>query len=146
MSAANASTAGLPGPARMPAAAASVRAGSRPVMPTRAPSAASPVAVALPMPPVPPVTSTHLPAIEGASVMACSCLAAVGKLDNLSLVPGGQPGCAGAVAGEECQDFAGRCQSPAVRHWQRSAKRQAGLDLVAVPAAVLVLDDVPGPG
>src|SRR5258708_19903127 len=67
-------------------------------MPTRAPSAASPVAVALPMPPVPPVTSTYLPAIEGASVMACSCLAAVGKLDNRSLVPGGQPGCAGAVA------------------------------------------------
>src|SRR6266704_1847041 len=115
-------------------------------MPTRAPSAASPAAVALPMPPVPPVTSTYLPAIEGASVMACSCLAAVGKLDNRSLVPGGQPGCAGAVAGEECQDFAGRCQSPAVRHWQRSAKRQVGLDLVAVAAAVLVLDDVPGPG
>jgi hypothetical protein len=52
--------------ARMLAAAASARAGSRPVMPTRAPSAASPMAVVLPMPPVPPVTSTDFPAMRGA--------------------------------------------------------------------------------
>jgi hypothetical protein len=63
---AKASTAGLPGAARMLAAAASARAGSRPVMPTRAPSAASPMAVALPMPPVPPVTRTDFPAMRGA--------------------------------------------------------------------------------
>src|SRR5882724_4628501 len=69
--------------------------------------AAGPVAVALPMPPVPPVTGMYLPAIEGASVMACSCPAAVGQRDHRSLVPGRQPGC--AVAGEECQDFADRC-------------------------------------
>ena len=36
---------------------------SRPVMPTRAPIAASPAAVALPIPPVPPVTRTVLSAI-----------------------------------------------------------------------------------
>ena len=36
---------------------------SRPVMPTRAPIAARPVAVALPIPPVPPVTRTVWPAI-----------------------------------------------------------------------------------
>src|SRR5687767_3920210 len=47
----------------MSAAAASARLVSRPTMPTRAPSAASPMAVALPMPPVPPVTRTALPAI-----------------------------------------------------------------------------------
>src|ERR1700760_2029674 len=72
MSAAKASTAGLPRVARMPAAAASVRAGSRPVMPTRAPSAASPMAVALPMPSVPPVTRTVFPAMTGASAMVQS--------------------------------------------------------------------------
>src|SRR5580700_10425576 len=38
-------------------------------MPTRAPSAASPIAVALPMPPVPPVTRTDFPAIREASAM-----------------------------------------------------------------------------
>src|SRR5690242_20334995 len=110
------------------------------------PRATSPAALALPMPPVPLVTSTYVPAIEGASVMACSWLAAVGQRDHRSLVPGGQPGCAGAVAVEECQDFADSCQSPAVRHWQRPAKRQVGLDLVAVAAAVLVLDHIPGLG
>jgi hypothetical protein len=72
MSAAKASTAGLPGAARMPAAAASARARSRPVMPTRAPSAARPMAVALPMPPVPPVTRTNFPAIKGTSAMVPS--------------------------------------------------------------------------
>src|SRR5690242_5884903 len=113
-------------------------------MPTRVPSAASPVAVALPMPPVPLVTSTYVPAIKGASVMACSWLAAVGQRDHWSLVPGGQPGCADAV--EECQDFADSCQSPAVRHWQRPAERQVRLDLIPVAAAVLLLDDVPGLG
>src|SRR5690242_17732869 len=63
MSAAKASTAVFPVAAVMAAAAARVRARSRPVMATRAPSAARPAAVALPMPPVPPVTSTVLPAI-----------------------------------------------------------------------------------
>src|SRR5579859_1341220 len=63
MSAGNGSTAGLPDAAAISAAAARVRALSRPVMPTRAPIAASPVAVALPIPPVPPVTRTVWPAI-----------------------------------------------------------------------------------
>ena len=63
MSAAKASTAGLPAWWAIWAAAAWVRALSRPVMPTRAPSAARPAAVALPIPPVPPVTSTVWPAI-----------------------------------------------------------------------------------
>src|SRR5579864_231581 len=63
MSAANASTAWFPVAARMSAAACSVRARSRPVTPTRAPIEARPIAVALPMPPVPPVISTCLPAI-----------------------------------------------------------------------------------
>src|SRR3954465_3792209 len=63
MSAAKASTAVFPVAAVMSAAAARVRARSRPLMATRAPSAARPAAVALPMPPVPPVTSTVLPAI-----------------------------------------------------------------------------------
>src|SRR5882757_48867 len=63
MSAANGSTAGLPTAAAMSAAASRVRTGSRPVMATRAPSAARPAAVALPIPLVPPVTSTVLPAI-----------------------------------------------------------------------------------
>ena len=63
MSAANASTAGLPDSRTIPVAAAWVRALSRPVMPTRAPSAARPAALARPMPPVPPVTSAVLPAI-----------------------------------------------------------------------------------
>src|SRR5438105_14982633 len=63
MSAANASTAGLPEADWMSAAADSARARSRPTMPTRAPSVASPIAVALPIPPVPPVIRTTLPAI-----------------------------------------------------------------------------------
>src|ERR1700761_7134659 len=88
MSAAKASTAGLPGVARMSAAAASVRAGSRPVMPTRAPSAASPIAVALPMPPVPPVTRTDFPAMRGASAMV---QAYPGGRPNAFMGPPGQP-------------------------------------------------------
>src|SRR2546430_12957697 len=63
MSAANASTAELADAARMSEAACSARARSRPVMPTRAPMVASPIAVALPIPPVPPVIRTTLPAI-----------------------------------------------------------------------------------
>src|SRR5215217_2539153 len=59
-SAANASTAGPPDDAAISVAPASARARSRPTMPTRAPIADSPVAVARPMPPVPPVTSTTL--------------------------------------------------------------------------------------
>src|SRR5437660_11710555 len=69
MSAANASTAGLPEAARMAAAACSARARSRPVMPTRAPIVASPIAVALPIPPVPPVIRTTLPAIRSVPPM-----------------------------------------------------------------------------
>ena len=45
---------------------------SRPVMPTRAPRAARPTAVALPMPPVPPVTRTFLPVMLGVSAIADS--------------------------------------------------------------------------
>src|SRR6266567_1286571 len=41
-------------------------------MPTRAPSAASPIAVALPMPPVPPVTRTDFAAIRRTSAMVHS--------------------------------------------------------------------------
>src|SRR4030088_1464615 len=47
----------------MSAAACSARVRSRPVMPTRAPRVASPIAVALPIPPVPPVIRTTLPAM-----------------------------------------------------------------------------------
>src|SRR5207245_5653635 len=54
---------GFPDAARMSAAARSVRARSRPVMPTRAPIVASPIAVALSIPPVAPVIRTTLPAI-----------------------------------------------------------------------------------
>src|SRR5438105_15464694 len=56
----------------MSAAAASARAVSRPVMPTRAPNRASPTAVALPIPPVAPVTRTVLPAITGAPALTVS--------------------------------------------------------------------------
>src|ERR1700704_3730197 len=63
MSAAKASTAGFPEVARMSDAACSARARSRPVMATRAPIVASPIAVALPIPPVPPVIRATLPAI-----------------------------------------------------------------------------------
>src|SRR5256714_2467643 len=62
-SAAKASTAGFAEAARMSDAACSARARSRPVMPTRAPIVASPIAVALPIPPVPPVIRATLPAI-----------------------------------------------------------------------------------
>src|ERR1039458_103131 len=41
-------------------------------MPTRAPNAASPMAVALPMPPVPPVTRTDFPAMRGTSAIVHS--------------------------------------------------------------------------
>src|SRR6266550_1133858 len=63
MSAANTSTAEFADAARMSEAACSARARSRPVMPTRAPMVASPIAIALPIPPVPPVIRTTLPAI-----------------------------------------------------------------------------------
>src|SRR6185437_4179253 len=66
MSAANASTSGFLEAARISAAACSARARSRPVMPTRAPSEASPIAVALPIPPVPPVIRTTLSAMGSA--------------------------------------------------------------------------------
>src|SRR6266568_7133061 len=72
MSAANASTAGFPEAVRISAAACSARPRSRPVMPTRAPRAARPIAVALPIPPVPPVTRTTLPVIGRASGMVCA--------------------------------------------------------------------------
>ena len=64
MSAPNAMTFGLFVAARMSSAAASARRRSRPVTTSRAPSAASPIAVALPMPDVPPVTRTVLPVID----------------------------------------------------------------------------------
>src|SRR5207302_10795270 len=67
MSAAKASTAVLPEVARISAAACSARPKSRPVMPTLAPSLASPMAVALPIPPVPPVIRTTLPAMVSVS-------------------------------------------------------------------------------
>src|SRR5438309_539129 len=69
MSAVNASTAEFADAARMSEAACSARARSRPVMPTRAPMVASPIAVALPMPPVPPVIRTTLSAIESVPPM-----------------------------------------------------------------------------
>src|SRR3989442_6858720 len=53
----------FPEAVRMSAAASSARPKSRPVMATRAPNVASPIAVALPIPPVPPVIRTTLPAI-----------------------------------------------------------------------------------
>src|SRR6266550_6200064 len=69
MSAANTSTAEFADAARMSEAACSARARSRPVMPTRAPMMASPIAVALPMPPVPPVIRTTLAAMESVPPM-----------------------------------------------------------------------------
>src|SRR5881227_60064 len=69
MSAANASTATFPEVARTSAAACSARPRSRPVMPTRAPIVASPIAVALPIPPVPPVIRTTLPVIRSVPPM-----------------------------------------------------------------------------
>src|SRR3989442_2342521 len=68
-SAARASTAGFAEAARMSAAACSARARSRPVMATRAPIVASPIAVALPIPPVPPVIMTTLPAMGSVPTM-----------------------------------------------------------------------------
>src|SRR5664280_2698399 len=82
MSAAIESTAGLPEAAAMSAAAACARTWSRPLMPTRAPSAARPRAVALPIPPVPPVTSTVLPAIGPVMLSAIA--------DSLSIAEGVQ--------------------------------------------------------
>src|SRR5579862_514927 len=67
MSAAKASTFEFPATVRMSSAACSARPRSRPVMPTRAPIMASPIAVALPMPPVAPVISTTLPVIGSSS-------------------------------------------------------------------------------
>src|SRR5437899_8075201 len=55
---------GFPDAARMSAAARSVRARSRPVMPTRAPIVASPIAVALPIPPGAPGARATLPPIS----------------------------------------------------------------------------------
>src|SRR5881227_2621700 len=69
MSASNASTAEFADAARMSEAACSARARSRPVMPTRAPIVASPIAVALPIPPVPPVIRTTLPVIRSVPPM-----------------------------------------------------------------------------
>src|SRR5437868_12760347 len=66
MSAVNASTAEFADAARMSEAACSARARPRPVMPTRAPMVASPIAVALPMP---PVLRTTLSAIESVPPM-----------------------------------------------------------------------------
>src|SRR5438309_3281281 len=63
MSEAKASTPRFPEAARISTAACSARARSRPVMATRAPIVASPIAVALPIPPVPPVIRATLPAI-----------------------------------------------------------------------------------
>src|SRR5437667_12512793 len=72
----------------MSAVAASARAMSRPLMPIRAPNRASPTAVALPIPPVPPVTRTVLPTIRGVSVsvMAASTAVDVG-LETLDEEP-----------------------------------------------------------
>src|ERR1700682_1110711 len=72
MSAANGSTAGFPEAVRISAATRSARARSRPVMPTRAPRTARPIAVALPIPPVPPVTRTIFLVMGGASGMVCA--------------------------------------------------------------------------
>src|SRR3954447_61761 len=71
MSATKTSTGGPPS-ARISAAAASARPRSRPVIATRAPRAARPAAVALPMPWVPPVTRTVRPAICPVSIMPVS--------------------------------------------------------------------------
>src|SRR5205823_7389513 len=85
MSAAKASTAGFSEALRMSAAACSARARSRPVMPNRAPIAASPIAVALPIPPVPPVIRTTLPAIGSVPAMVRASVAD-GNIDGLSSV------------------------------------------------------------
>src|SRR5438477_6422014 len=85
MSAAKASTAGFSEAVRMSAAACSARARSRPVMPTRAPIAASPIAVALPIPPVPPVIRTTLPAIGSVPAIVRASVADR-NIDGLSSV------------------------------------------------------------
>src|SRR5687767_644881 len=72
MSATKTSTAGSPDSREIAAAADSARARSRPVMPTRAPMVAKPIAAARPMPPVPPVIRTVLPVIDGVTVMVSS--------------------------------------------------------------------------
>src|SRR5450759_4513327 len=79
---AQAATAGLSEAVAMSAVAASAPTWSRPTMPTRAPSAARPRAVALPIPPVPPVTSTVLPAIGPVMLSAIA--------DSLSIAEGVQ--------------------------------------------------------
>ena len=72
---------------RRPPAGCPSRRGSRPrlpwcaadpgpVIPTRAPFAASPIAVALPIPPVPPVIRTTLPAISAVTSTMVSSLVA----------------------------------------------------------------------
>jgi hypothetical protein len=78
MSATKTSTAGFPD-LRAIAAARSAR--SRPVMPTRAPLEVRPIATALPIPPVPPVINTILPAIGGVTVIVSS-LSFVGSRDQ----------------------------------------------------------------
>src|SRR5438445_9816376 len=88
MSAAKASTAEFADAERMSAAACSARTRSRPVMPTRAPMAAGPMAVALPIPPVPPVIRTTLPAIERVRAMVRASNPLVGcRLETLEEEP-----------------------------------------------------------
>src|SRR5438874_134333 len=92
MSAAKASTAEFADAERMSAAACSARTRSRPVMPTRAPIAESPMAVALPIPPVPPVISTTLPAIGRVRAMVRASNPLVGcRLETLEEEPERQP-------------------------------------------------------
>src|SRR6185436_10298775 len=71
MSATNASIPWLPVCLAMASAAATVRFGSRPLMPTRAPIEARAMAAALPIPLVPPVTRTVLPDIGWLSLIVC---------------------------------------------------------------------------
>ncbi len=61
--------------------ARSARVRSRPVMPTRAPMEARPIAAALPIPPVPPVINTVLPVIEGVTLIVSS-LSFIGSWDQ----------------------------------------------------------------
>src|SRR5437879_6120268 len=91
-SAAKASTAGFAEAARMSDAACSARARSRPVMPTRAPIVASPIAVALPIPAVPPVIRTALPAMgRGRAMVRASNPLESGGLEALEEEPERQP-------------------------------------------------------
>ena len=66
-----------PPAARISRAASSARSRSRPVIATRAPIAARPRAVALPMPPLAPVTSTVFPAIDPPAVRSIALLPSV---------------------------------------------------------------------